>query len=124
MKNSNIPTEALLDWLRINFPTRDSLEPIKRMIVRFMMVRHYPKLRFDDIEYRFEADEYWFLFKWMDHSELVEWCDESGDSMDGYVDLYSVAVCVQKQNKNLQEWNEMSEIEKQKSEIDSIIAKG
>ena len=44
--------------------------------------------------------------------------------MDGYVDLYSVAVCVQKQNKILQEWNEMSEIEKQKSEIDSIIAKG
>ena len=101
-----VPTEATLNWLSINFPTRDSLEPIKRMIVRFMMVRHYPKLRFDDIEYRFEADEYWFLFKWMDHEELVEWCDESGDSMDGYVDLYSVAVHVIEQNEVLNKWNE------------------
>jgi len=95
MKNSNITTEALLDWLSINFPTRDSLEPIKRMIVRFMMVRHYPKLRFDDIEYRFEADEYWFLFKWMSHEDLVEWCEAD----DGHVDLFQVMFCVLEQNK-------------------------
>ena len=106
MKISTIPTEALLDWLKINYPSRDSLEPIKRKIIDLMMVRHYSKLRFDDCEYRHEADEYWFLFKWMDHSELVGWCDESGDSMDGHVDLYSVAVHVIEQNEVLNKWNE------------------
>ena len=106
MKNSKIPTEALLDWLSINFPTRESLEPIKRMIVRLMMVRHYPKLRFDDCDYTREADEYWFLFRWMDHEELVEWCEASGDSMDGYVDLFQVGFCVLEQNKIFQKWNE------------------
>ena len=102
MKNSNIPTEALLDWLSINFPTGKSLEPIKRKIVDLMMVRHYPNESFDSAE----ADECWAFLEMMDHSELIEWCEESGDSPNGLVDLYSVAVHVIEQNEVLNKWNE------------------